>query len=203
MPVSKVKNDAHRRDTRWNATYGTLLSGQAAIDGADATAIEMERRWGVGRLRLLVDTALREKFDRQDFLYNAAIAHGDLQEVITQSERMTKAWRALSQAAEATGKLPLQPEVWETYLADGTVAAIIPEPVFAGLIDREGRRMVVYTLDEIARILDHYGEITQTKAAFPGATVTAIRRQSVESPLDGIRDGRSLDDPIDDIVAFQ
>ena len=88
-------------DRCWNSSYGTYLSGQAAIDGADATAIEMERRWGAGRLRLLVDTPLREKFDRQDFLYRQAIHHGDLQEVQRQASRMTAAWQALGRAAEA------------------------------------------------------------------------------------------------------
>ena len=201
--MSKVKNDAHRRDTRWNATFGTLLSGQAAIDGADATAIEMERRWGVGRLRLLVDTALREKFDRQDFLYNAAIAHGDLQEVITQSERMTKAWQALGRAAEAAECAPLSRATWEVALADGTVAVISRDRGARTNPDPDGRRVVHYSLEEIGSMLSHYREVVTVKEAFPGATVTAIRRQSIESPLNGIRDGRSLDDPIDDIVAFQ
>jgi hypothetical protein len=201
--MSKVKNDAARRDGRWNATYGTLLSGQAAIDGADATAIEMERRWGVGRLRLLVDTQLREKFDRQDFLYNAAIRHGDLQEVQLQSERMTKAWIALDRAAEAAECAPLPRGTWEVALADGTVAVIYRDRGARINPDPDGRQVVYYSLEEIGNMLSHYREVVTVKQAFPGATVTAIRRQSIESPLDGIRDGRSLDDPIDDIVALQ
>ena len=48
----------------WVSTHGTYLSGQAAIDGADHAAITMENKWGAGRLRLLVDAVMWEKFDK-------------------------------------------------------------------------------------------------------------------------------------------
>ena len=201
--MSKVKNDAHRKDTRWNATYGTYLSGQAAIDGADAMAIAMERCWGVDRLRLLVDTALREKFDRQRFLFNTAIRSGDLQEVLTQSERMVRAWKALDTAAELAGAQQLVSNApIETTLADGTVVAIVFDDSEAHRVVRSGRRVVVYTLEEIGRMLDRYREVTEAKKAFPGASVTVIRK-SIPDPLDAIPDGVSLNDRTDDIAAFQ
>ena len=40
------------------------LAGQEAIDDVHMVAVDMERKWGRGRLRLLVDADLREKFDR-------------------------------------------------------------------------------------------------------------------------------------------
>ena len=61
----------------WASTPGTYIAGQANIDGADKVAVEMEKKWGCDRLRLLVDTELREKFDRQRYLFNAAVWHGD------------------------------------------------------------------------------------------------------------------------------
>jgi len=200
--MAKVKNDAHRRDTRWNATYGTYLSGQAAIDGADAVAIAMEKCWGIDRLRLLVSADLREKFDRQRFLYNTAIRSGDLQEVITQSARMIKAWNALDMAAETAGQPPRASEAMETTLADGTVVAIVFDDTEAKRVVRSGRRVIVYTLEEIGRILDHYAEVGKVKTAFPGASVTIVRK-SIQDPLDAIPDGVSLDDRMDDIEAFQ
>jgi hypothetical protein len=69
----KKKPDARPRT--WADTPGTYIAGRANIDGADAVAIEMERKWGCDRLRLLVSTELREKFDRQRFLLNQAICH--------------------------------------------------------------------------------------------------------------------------------
>ena len=198
--MAKIK-EAQTPDRRWNSSYGTYLSGQAAIDGADATAIEMERRWGAGRLRLLVDTPLREKFDRQDFLYRQAIHHGTLEEVQRQAGRMIAAYRGLNLAAETVGAPKLSPVVWEVGLADGTVAAIVRSYEDGVEINRE-RRLVVFTLEEIGRMLDNYRQVVDTKLTFPGATVTAIRRLSIEDPLQGVPDGVSLDDPIDDIPAF-
>jgi hypothetical protein len=185
-----------------NGTYGTYISGQAAIDGADATAIEMERRWGAGRLRLLVDTPLREKFDRQDFLYRQAIDHGTLEEVQRQAARMTAAYRGLNLAAETVGAPKLSPVVWEVGLADGTVAAIVRSYEDGVEINRE-RRLVVYTLEEIGLMLENYRTVVDTKIVFPGAEVVAIRRQNIEDPLQGVPEGVSLDDAIDDIPAFQ
>jgi len=196
--MSKLK-ELTPPDRRWNSSYGTYLSGQAAIDGADATAIEMERRWGAGRLRLLVDTPLREKFDRQDFLYRQAIHHGTLEEVQRQAGRMIAAYRGLNLAAETVGAPKLSPVVWEVALADGTVAAIVRSYEDGIEINRE-RRMVVYTLEEIGRMLDNYRQVVDTKLTFPGATVIAIRRQSIEDPLNGVPDGVSLEDTLNDPI---
>jgi len=203
LTMAKIKQAQTPPDTRWNHdTYGTYLAGQAAIDGTDYTAIEMERRWGAGRLRLLVDTALREKFDRQDFLYRQAIHHGTLEEVQRQASRMTAAYRGLNLAAETVGAPKLSPVVWEVALADGTVAALVRSYEDGAEINRE-RRLVVYTMEEIGRMLDNYRQVVDTKIVFPGAEVVAIRRQSISDPLEGIPDGVSLSDTLDDIPAFQ
>jgi hypothetical protein len=87
----------------WARTNGTYLTGRAYIDGADKTAAEMESKWGADRLRLLVSSELREKFDRQRYLLNQAISHGKLEDVRRESGRMVKAWMALDRAAESTG----------------------------------------------------------------------------------------------------
>ena len=73
----------------------------------------MEAKWGVDRLRLLVSPELREKFDRQRYLLNQAIWHGELEAVRRESLRTVKAWLALDAAATAANKPPLQPLVWE------------------------------------------------------------------------------------------
>jgi hypothetical protein len=182
----------------WSASHGTYLAGQAAIDGADAVAIAMEERWGAGRLRLLVSNELREKFDRQRFKFNAAIWHGDLEVVRTEAERMVKAWRALDQAAVAAHAAFLSPEVWEVTLEDGTVVAIVRSQEEAHAVVREGRKVAVYTLRELAVMISNYQAATQVKLAIPGVTVEQIRR--IEDPLNGIRDGVSLDDELDDPI---
>ena len=187
---------------RWDGSYGTYLSGQAAIDGADHTAIEMERRWGAGRLRLLVTAELREKFDKQRFKFQSAIQHGSLQEVQAQAQRMTTAWMALDRAAEAAGEPELSPLVWETALADGTVVALVRSREEAHAVVSSGRKVAVYDMEEIARMLANYREVVDTKITFPGAEVIQIR-QNISDPLDGVRDGVNLTDTLnDDIPSF-
>jgi DNA-binding CsgD family transcriptional regulator len=136
-------------DRSWARTNGTYIAGRAYIDGADQTAAEMEAKWGADRLRLLVSPELREKFDRQRYLLNQAIWHGELEAVRTETGRMVKAWLALDREAAAAGKQPLDPLVWEVALADGRVAAIVPDGDRAGRVNADGREVVVYTLDEI------------------------------------------------------
>jgi hypothetical protein len=197
-----------QKDTRplgspqsWARTPGTLLVGQGAIDGADQVAVEAEAKWGAGRLRLLVSPELREKFDRQRYLFNQAIWHGDLEQVRVQSARMASAWRALDVAAEALGASTLSPEVWEARLEDGTVAAIVRSPEDARAVARDGRKLAVYSLEEIARILSHHSTVTAAKLVWPGATVEAVRRP--HDPLDDIRDTLGgIDHPLDDDISM-
>jgi hypothetical protein len=179
----------------WARSHGTYISGRAYVDGADESASEMEAKWGCDRLRLLVGPELREKFDRQRYLFNQAVWHGELEDVRRESGRMVNAWVALDAAAAASGKHPLAPTVWEIPLEDGTVAAIVPDDAQAHAVVGEGRAVSVFTLEEIGRLLSNYPDIAKAKLTFPGATITAVRR-SVDDPLDAIHDTEL---PIDEI----
>jgi hypothetical protein len=182
----------------WSRTHGSYLAGRAYIDEADLTAAQMETRWGAGRLRLLVSSQMREKLDRQRYLFNAAIWHGDLDAVSREAKRMITAWLALDNAATVAGKTAISTLVWEVTLADSTVVAIVPSDDHARAVIAEGRAMAVYTLEEIARLLSAYPDIAKAKLTFPGAVITRISK-SISDPLDAIRDGVSLNDPLDDI----
>ena len=46
---------------------------RATLDGLDLLAHEMDRKWGIGRLWLLVSDLLRAKFDAQKDKLDAAI----------------------------------------------------------------------------------------------------------------------------------
>lgn len=190
----------------WARSHGTYIAGRAYVDGADQTAAEMEAKWGADRLRLLVSPELREKFDRQRYLFNQAIWHGELEQVRREANRMVTAWLALDRAATAAGKQPLHPQVWEIPVSDPALAddptraayvvAIVPDDATAHHVISEGRKVVVYTLAEIGRFLALYPDIAKAKQVFPGATVTAVRR-SVDDPLNSIHDtSEPLDDPI-------
>jgi len=198
--VGKVKEDDTRpigSGTSWSRTHGGYIAGRACIDEADMTAAQMETKWGAGRLRLLPE--LREKFDRQRYLFNAAIWHGDLDAVRREANRMVTAWLALDRAATAAGKAAISPQVWEVALTDGSVAAIVPNVDHARAVIAEGRAVAIYTLDEIGRLLSASPDVAKAKLTFPGAEVAAISK-SINDPLDAICDGVSLNDRLDDIV---
>ena len=80
---------------------------RAIIDGLDQVAVEMERKWGVGRLRLLVSDLLRAKFDAQKDKLDAAIATNQEHYIRAQAEGMKRAWAALDKAASEAGHRPL------------------------------------------------------------------------------------------------
>jgi hypothetical protein len=183
----------------WQSTHGTYLSGQAEIDDLDVLAAAMERKWGCDRLRLLVPVELREKFDRQRYLTNQAIWHGDLEAVRTQARRMQAAWRALDKVATEAGSTTLPPEVWEVTLSDGSVAALVREDWQASLVSGDGRFVRVFTLAEVGRLLAGSPAASFAAAAkvvFPGATVVHVR-SNIGDPLNRVHDtSGGFDDPL-------
>jgi hypothetical protein len=156
---------------------------QAMVDGLDQVALAMERKWGVGRLRLLVSDFLRVKFDEQKDRLDAALRSGEERFVAAQVEGMRRAWAALDRAAHEAGATPLAPEVWECVLpSTGEIVSLVRSEEEAHHVAREGR---VFTVAEIAILIEALGEdVLAVKQKFPGATVTGIRRKA---PIDWSR----------------
>jgi hypothetical protein len=139
----------------------------------------MEVKWGVGRLRLLVDDSLRARFDRQKAKLDAAVASDQASHVHTQAQGMRRAWVALERAAADAGHVPLTPEVWECALpASGEVVALVRREVEAHHLARYRQ---VFTVAEVARLIEALGEgVLEVKRAFPGAAVVEVRRRPAE-----------------------
>jgi len=183
----------------WQTSVGTYIAGSEHVDEMDLMAVEMERKWGVDRLRLLVPLDLREKFDRQRYLVNQALWHGNLEGVKRETSRMVKAYQALDAAAQTAGKKPISAEVWEIPLPDGTVAALVKTNAEAHKVVSEGRQMAVYTLDEIGRLIASFPQILKAKEIFEGAQITAVRT-NISDPLQAVATSElGLDDEIGDM----
>jgi hypothetical protein len=104
----------------------SLGFSRSVLDGLDARSRELEQKWGLGRLRLLVGDDLRFRFDQQQQYLRDAIASGDEGHIIVHAIAMRRGWDALDQAATEAGAEPLRPEVWEcTMPASGDVVAIV------------------------------------------------------------------------------
>lgn len=147
---------------------------KSIIDGVDFIATQMERKWGIGRLRLIVDDQLRTKFDAQFEKFNAAIEAGQTDLISVQAEGMKRAWQALDKAADAAGQKPLSAEVWEVTLpGSGRIVAVVRTSEEAHLVATPDRE--TWTLSEISHLIEHAGTlVADIKRTFPGAEITAI-----------------------------
>ncbi len=153
---------------------------QAMVEGLDLVAHAMEQKWGVGRLRLIVSSFLRAKFDEQKDRLDAAISSGEESYVKAQVDGMTRAWETLNRAATEAGENPLSPQVWECVLPKtGEVVSLVRTDAEAYHIARNGR---VFTTAEIAILIEALGDgVLGVKQTFPGATIAAVRHSN---PID-------------------
>lgn len=161
-----------------------------AITALDHVARTAEQTWGVGRLRCLVDDELRGRFDRQRLKVDQLIWRDDVpaRDVVPQIDAMRRGWAALDAAARAAGHAPKPPEVWEVRQDDGSVVAIVRDAADASMVQPDGRKIAVYTLAEVARLLAAYPAIARIKHEFQGATVERVTRYESElPPLDWVR----------------
>ena len=180
----------------WQATYGMYITGQAWVDELTLCVEGMEHKWGAGRLRLMVGPELRERFDRQRYLTNQAVWHGGLEDVKAQCRRMINGWKALDKAASDAGLERCPTEAWEVAGASGLVHVIVRTIDDAKDYKMSRQNACVYTLAEVAVILDALSPVEALKSAFPDAEVVQLRRD-VGDALDDVHDTQGdLDDEI-------
>lgn len=148
---------------------------QGSIDALDADASAFERKWGIGRLRLIVGDILRTKFDAQRVKLDRALQADDSDAIVTHADAMRRAWAALDKAATDARQVPLAPEVWECLLpSTGELVAIVRTEAEAHHATHHQR---TYTLAEIATLLDGLPDAVHAlKAMFPGAKVVEVRK---------------------------
>lgn len=176
-------------------SQGAMDQIRAIVDGLDHLAYQMEQKWGVGRLRLLVSNDLRVRFDQQAVRFDQALwDQGSVWVIEAEATRMQSAWLTLDQVATQGGCQPLLPEVWEFPLENGRVGAITRTNAEAALVTRAGRHLVVYTVAEIGRILDARGNavVNAVKQEFPGAEI--VRTHGDRAVMEIFQD-----DAIDDL----
>jgi hypothetical protein len=146
----------------------------AGLQGLDVLAREMERKWGSCRLPALVSEDLAKRFYSQHRKTSMAVREGREEDAIVEINRMKTAWRYLDGEAERLGAEPINPNVIEETLSDGTVIAIVRDIDEALAVDPVGRKVRVYLASEIARLIEGYPTIAAIKDEFPGAKVKEV-----------------------------
>lgn len=87
-----------RTEMAANLAHHTQL--QALVGAVDEVAIACERKWGMGRLELLADADLRDRFRRQQDKFSAAIVNQDLAAVEKHAAAMRRGWQMIDWAAD-------------------------------------------------------------------------------------------------------
>lgn len=198
-----IPSERRRPAARWQKSYGMFITGQSMIDEVTLLADRMESKWGAGRLRLIVGADLRDKFDRQRYLFSQAIMLGELEDVRVQANRMANAWKALDRAATEAGQTIQLPEVWDHISEQENVYAFVRHRDHAKVYHNAHPNVRLFTLEEVCRILDAQSVLGEAKELFPGAEVVEVQKRSVGDVLDDIWDAsKDLDDPLDDEIPF-
>lgn len=150
-----------------------------AVQPVDAVAIEMEAKWGRGRLQELVSPNTSAKFESAKAKLDVAIHDKDVQNIVKRAEIMIRGWKALEAEAIEAGHEAAPPEIWFCHAPeedgkDEVRFAIAKNASTANLAQTD---LPVYTLDEVARIirawrLQHL--VHSVKDIWPAAEVTSI-----------------------------
>ena len=159
-------------------TQGAMRRMQDALHKYDDVVSEVEGRWGVDRLVWLVGGNLRDRFEQQMDRLNAAIDKCD-PSIEHEVEVTLRGVAALEAAAIAAGAKPLTGDYIEGRMPDGRVIAITVTGYEAGKVKRDNREMVVYSVDEIGRIIEGLNKeapvVDAIKNAFAGAEVVSVK----------------------------
>tara|TARA_R100001480_G_scaffold141747_5_gene139105 strand:+ start:5297 stop:5791 length:495 start_codon:yes stop_codon:yes gene_type:complete len=151
---------------------------QDALHRYDDVVSEVEGRWGVDRLVWLVGGDLRDRFEKQMDRLNAAIDKCD-PSIEHEVDVTLRGVAALEAAAIASGAKPLSGDYVEGRMPDGRVIAITATGYEAGKVKRDNREMVVYSADEVGRIIEGLNKeapvVDAIKNAFAGAEVQSVK----------------------------
>ena len=162
----------------YQPTQPAMRRMQDALHRYDDVVSEVEGRWGVDRLVWLVGGDLRDRFEQQMDKLNAAIDKCD-PSIEHEVEVTLRGVAALEAAAIAAGAKPLTGDYIEGRMPDGRVIAITATAYEAGKVKRDNREMVVYSADEIGRIIEGLNKdapvVDAIKNAFAGAEVVSVK----------------------------
>lgn len=149
----------------------------------DAIAWRYERLWGIGRLPLLVSPETAARWEAALAMLDApAPPPGRTWDEVYQS--IARGWEALAREATARGHAPLPPPVAEAELEPGKIFAIALNDEHRHALEArnktDGRKVTVYTVAEIAKLIRAMPLVDKIKATFPGATIEAVNERSCQ-----------------------
>jgi hypothetical protein len=171
-PFERRFFDAYRAQLSWPRI-------DAALAKLDRHVSAIERAWGIDRLPLLVDGALRERFEAQLARLDAAIEEIDGEAVERHAAATMRAWDALVDAATAVGHAPLGVDgVLECAMPDGRIMIVGETAQQAARAGQDRAGCVCMGIDEVARVMALYDPLKAVAVAkhlWPGAQMREVR----------------------------
>lgn len=161
------------------------------IYAVDAKGREIDRRWGMGILPRMVSIESMERFCRQKRKFSAAAFAMDLDDVRKHGAAMQRAYAALEAEAATLGHYPEPVQTWEFTLKDGGLVVLVRDRAELAKVDTRDRPAQIWSLEEIADIIEKFPALSKAKDYFPGAEVLSVRPEPetikfVEDTLDDL-----------------
>jgi hypothetical protein len=147
----------------------------AVVAGIDHAWREVERRWGCGRLPMLVSDGTRLAMRCGMIRWQDAITAGNVRLVEALAAPLRQGLAAMEAEARLAGHQHLVPDVWEVARDDGTVVAIVRTRAEAGLVVGDGREREVWTLAEVAQCLPRM--VGDFLRMWPGARIDRVTQR--------------------------
>ena len=154
---------------------------QNSLTEHDRVVSEYERKWGIDRLPMLVDEALRDRYWQQMDRLNAAIEKEDPIDVEEQVAVTIRAYAALEHKATELGGRQIEQIAWTAAMKDGGVIALVRNRHDVPEMKKEMPDALVYCIEEVAAIVNAWSAdnklVEKTRSIFAdmGATVTDVK----------------------------
>jgi len=159
---------------------------QSAVWDFDKAITQAEKIWGVDRLPYVVSDATRQRWWRAMDAFNGAIFNGDWEGVRAMSNNLVKGVARLVEEAEALGASPLDAKVIEARMPSGRVLRIVQAWPAGAVRVESNPDVLIWTVDEVARLVESQRMVDKVKEIWPGAEVTRIRSKIGEEINDDI-----------------
>lgn len=184
MAARKIKREMPDAFTGPHS-YGNAIADAIhhAILPLDRVATEMESYWGCDRLPSLVAPSTALRFGSAKAKLDAAITANDAVAVAARAAILIKGWKAMDAEAKKAGHEELSPDIWTHTTDDGfrmAVARSNPDAIKAIRTDPKMEGTPVFSLDEVARIVQSMETVTSAKKVWPEAVVRRISKKPDE-----------------------
>jgi hypothetical protein len=173
-----TKPQRHRKDDRLihQGASATEIQCDLATGPFDRECRRLDAKWGVDRLPELVSPETAARWGTAMANLNAAINANDPALVVARVNACLRGFAAMDAEATAAGHQPITPEAIEIEV-DGKLCAVLRDDAAWRAYQAMRPGVRTYTMREVANALSAYGQtVGAIKDAFPGATVTAVRK---------------------------